>query len=56
MRYLHFCAQEQLPPDDLLRQARDLGHRRRPSTLDRYVHAIGCRVEYTLVPEDEGAR
>jgi coenzyme F420-dependent glucose-6-phosphate dehydrogenase len=21
MRYLHFCAQEQFPPDDLLRQA-----------------------------------
>ncbi len=24
----------------------------RLSTLDRYAHALGCRVEYTLVPEE----
>jgi hypothetical protein len=24
----------------------------RLSTLDRYAHALGCRVQYTLVPED----
>jgi HTH-type transcriptional regulator / antitoxin HipB len=25
----------------------------RLSTLDRYAHVLGCRVEYTLVPEDQ---
>jgi hypothetical protein len=27
----------------------------RLSTLDRYAHALGCRVEYTIVPEDQAA-
>jgi hypothetical protein len=27
----------------------------RLSTLDRYAHALGCRMEYILVPEDQAA-